>query len=83
MPIAETIDWSVALVPVLLLVALFVWLDVFKLMQLSEIGVLLLLGAVAALASYPISGVMLDQLPLGFSFYSRVVAPWIEEAVKA
>ncbi|MDQ3471240.1 MAG: PrsW family intramembrane metalloprotease, partial [Pseudomonadota bacterium] len=82
-PIAETIDWSVALVPVLLLVALFVWLDVFKLMQLSEIGVLLLLGAVAALASYPISGVMLDQLPLGFSFYSRVVAPWIEEAVKA
>src|SRR4028118_899783 len=34
MPIAEIIDWSVALLPVLLLVALFVFLDVFKLMRL-------------------------------------------------
>jgi RsiW-degrading membrane proteinase PrsW (M82 family) len=83
MPIAEIIDWSVALLPVLLLVALFVFLDVFKLMRLSEIALLLALGALAAIASYPISGVMLDQLPLGFSFYSRVVAPWIEEAMKA
>ncbi len=83
MPIAQIIDWSVALLPVLLLVALFVWLDVFKLMRLSEIGVLLGLGAIAAIASYPIAGAMIDTLPLGFSFYSRVVAPWIEEAMKA
>ena len=83
MPFAEILDWSVALVPVLVLVALFVWLDVFKLMQLREIAVLLALGALAAVATYPLSGVMLDTLPLGFSFYSRFVAPWIEEAMKA
>ena len=80
---AEIVDWSVALLPVLLLIALFVWLDVFKLMRLGEIGLLLGLGALAALLSYPVAGAMIDALPLGFSFYSRVVAPWIEEAIKA
>jgi RsiW-degrading membrane proteinase PrsW (M82 family) len=79
----EIIDWSVALVPVVLLLGLFVCLDVFKLMKLGEILVLLGLGAVAALLSYPVSGVMIDNLPLGFSYYSRFIAPWIEEAIKA
>ena len=32
MMLAEIIDWSVALVPVLVMAGLFVWLDVFKLM---------------------------------------------------
>ena len=80
---AELFDWSLALLPALLMVGLFVWLDVFKLMSLREIVLLLLLGGLAALAAYPISGRVIDQLPLGFSFYSRFVAPWIEEALKA
>ncbi len=82
MPIAEVIDWSVALLPVLVLVALFIWLDVFKLMTVWETLGLLLLGAVSALAAFPVSGVFLDQLPLGFSNYSRFAAPWIEELLK-
>ncbi|MEO6114025.1 MAG: PrsW family glutamic-type intramembrane protease [Sphingomicrobium sp.] len=82
MNIAEIIDWSLALVPVLLMALLFAWLDVFKLMSKSEMVGLLLLGGVTALAAYPISGQMLDRLPMGFSFYSRMVAPWIEEALK-
>lgn len=80
---AELLDWSLALVPALLMVGLFVWLDVFKLMSFKEILLLLLLGGLAALVAYPISGRVIDQLPLGFSFYSRFVAPWIEEALKA
>ena len=36
-----------------------------------------------ALASWPISGRFLDTLPIGFNIYSRFVAPWIEEAIKA
>lgn len=32
--------------------------------------------------AWPISGRMLDTLPMGYSFYSRIVAPWIEEALK-
>jgi RsiW-degrading membrane proteinase PrsW (M82 family) len=76
------IDWSLALVPVLVMMALFVWLDMFKLMSVGEMVVRLLLGAAAALAAWPLSGSVLDQLPMGFSFYSRFVAPWIEEALK-
>ena len=83
MVFAPTLDWLLALVPVMLMVALFVWLDVFKLMSLPEILVLLLLGAVAAAASYPIAGRVIDALPLGFTFYSKFLAPWIEESLKA
>jgi RsiW-degrading membrane proteinase PrsW (M82 family) len=78
----EAIDWAVALVPVLVMLVLFIWLDVFKLMTLWETLGLLLLGALTAGAAYPISGTFLDALPLGFSNYSRFVAPWIEELVK-
>ena len=75
--------WGLALVPVLALLAIFTWLDAFKLMSLKEILVLLVLGGVAAIAVYPISGRLIDTLPIGFSNYSRFLAPWIEEAFKA
>src|SRR5690242_9403896 len=77
----QVLHWLVALVPVLLLLALFVWFDAFKLMNLREILLLLALGGLGALASYPVSGRLLDALPIGFSNYSRFVAPWIEEAI--
>jgi len=82
-PLAELIDWSVALVPVLIMVGLFIWLDVFKLMTIWETLGLLAMGALAAVAAYPVSGVFLDTLPLGFSLYSRFAAPWIEEILRA
>jgi RsiW-degrading membrane proteinase PrsW (M82 family) len=81
--LTEGAHWGLALVPVLVLLSLFVWLDAFKLMSLTEILVLLLLGGVAAGVAYPISGRMIDTLPIGFNFYSRYIAPWIEEALKA
>jgi protease PrsW len=80
---AQSAHWGLALVPVLALLAIFVWLDAFKLMSLGEIAVLLLLGGIGALAAWPVAGRMLDTLPIGFSLYSRFVAPWIEEAIKA
>lgn len=78
----ESAHWGLALVPVMLLLTIFVWLDAFKLMSLREILLLLLLGGLAAFAAYPASGRLLDTLPIGFSSYSRFVAPWIEEAIK-
>src|SRR5256885_1487884 len=81
--LTEGAHWGLALVPVLVLLAIFTWLDAFKLMNLREILVLLALGGVAAIAVYPISGRLIDTLPIGFSNYSRFVAPWIEEAFKA
>ncbi|MES2754806.1 MAG: PrsW family glutamic-type intramembrane protease, partial [Pseudomonadota bacterium] len=78
----ETVNWAVALAPVLVLAGLFAWLDTFKLMSRWELIGVLLLGVGAGLAAYPLSGRFLDALPLGFSDYSRFVAPWIEEALK-
>jgi RsiW-degrading membrane proteinase PrsW (M82 family) len=78
----EAAHWGLALVPVLILLSLFVWLDAFKLMTLGEILVLLMLGGAAAIVAYPVSGRLIDTLPIGFSNYSRFVAPWIEEAIK-
>jgi RsiW-degrading membrane proteinase PrsW (M82 family) len=83
MMIVESIHWGVALIPVLVMLGLFVWLDAFALMSLKEVIILLLLGGLAALIAWPISGRLLDTLPIGFSLYSRFVAPWIEEAIKA
>jgi RsiW-degrading membrane proteinase PrsW (M82 family) len=81
--LTEGLHWGVALIPVLVMLGLFVWLDAFALMSLREVVVLLVLGGLGAMAAYPVSGRLLDQLPIGFSLYSRFVAPWIEEAIKA
>lgn len=78
----DAAHWGLALIPVLVLLAVFDWLDAFELMSFKEISILLLLGGVAATASWPVSGRLLDTLPIGFSIYSRFIAPWIEEAIK-
>ena len=78
----EAAHWGLALIPVLVLLAVFDWLDAFELMNVREILVLLVLGGLAAMLSWPVSGRLLDTLPIGFSNYSRFVAPWIEEAIK-
>jgi len=83
MGIEALLAWSLALVPVLVLTGVFIWLDAFKLVTFWEVMGLLLLGGLVAGATYPLSGAFLDTLPIGFSAYSRFVAPWIEEALKA
>jgi RsiW-degrading membrane proteinase PrsW (M82 family) len=81
--LAESVHWAVALVPVLVLLGAFVWLETFKLMNFGEILLLLALGGLSAVIVYPVSGRLIDTLPIGFSGYSRFVAPWLEEASKA
>ena len=83
MGIDTVVAWSFALIPVLVMTAVFIWLDVFKLVTFWETMGLLVLGGIVAGAAYPVSGAFLDRLPIGFSLYSRFVAPWIEEALKA
>ena len=79
----EAAHWGLALLPVLVLLAAFVWLDVFKLMNPAEIALLLFAGIVGAIVAWPVAGRFLDTLPIGYSNYSRFVAPWLEEAIKA
>lgn len=78
----ELLSWSLALIPVLLMLGAFIWLDAFKLMTMWETLGLLALGGLSAAAVYPIAGRLIDALPLGFSFYSRVAAPPLEEFIK-
>lgn len=73
---------ALALIPVLILLGAFAWLDVLHLLSKRWIAFLVILGGVSAGLAYPVSGQALDTLPLGFSNYSRFVAPWIEEALK-
>ena len=80
--ILELTNWAVALVPVLVMLMMFIWLDVFKLMTTWETLGLLALGGITAAVAYPVSGIFLDQLPLGYSNYSRFAAPWVEELIK-
>ncbi|MEO8453543.1 MAG: PrsW family glutamic-type intramembrane protease [Sphingomicrobium sp.] len=80
--LTDAAHWALALVPVLILLSVFVWLDAFKLMRFREILGLLVLGGIGAVAAYPVAGRFLDTLPIGFTSYSRFVAPWIEEAIK-
>jgi len=81
--LADIVHWTVALIPVLVMLGIFIWLDAFALMSRGEVLVLLALGSAGELVAWPLSGRLLDTLPIGFSLYSRFVAPWIEEAIKA
>jgi RsiW-degrading membrane proteinase PrsW (M82 family) len=73
----------VALAPAPALLIVFAMLDVFRLMSIREVALLILLGAASGLAVFPIAGGLIDTLPIGFSTYSRFVAPVLEEAAKA
>ncbi len=72
----------VALAPVLIFLAVFDWLDAFKLVTRREIALLLLGGGVLAVVSYFINGRFIDAMPIGFSPFSRFVSPPIEECLK-
>jgi RsiW-degrading membrane proteinase PrsW (M82 family) len=80
-PLILKIVVSLAPAPALLL--LFAFLDVFRLMSVKEVVFLLLLGSVSSWVVFPVAGGLLDTLPIGFSSYSRFVAPVVEELAKA
>ena len=69
--------------PVIVCLGVFLMVDVFKLTPLSEIGVLLVGGALMAAASYYAAGGVLDEFPLRRAGYSQFVAPLVEETLKA
>lgn len=73
----------IALAPVLLLLLLFDRLDVFNLIPLKDISKLTAAGAGLAGLTLFVSGGVLDGFPIGFSYYTRYVAPIIEETLKA
>ncbi|HEY3798880.1 MAG TPA: PrsW family glutamic-type intramembrane protease [Caulobacteraceae bacterium] len=73
---------AVALVPVLVFLAGFTLLDAFKLMSWRWLVILLVAGGLLAAASYLANWRALDDLPIGFTDYTKYAAPVIEESLK-
>jgi RsiW-degrading membrane proteinase PrsW (M82 family) len=73
---------ALGLGPVLLYLAGLLYIDSFKLVRVSTIFGVLLMGMAAALISYFLSGVVIDTMHLDFSAYSKYYAPVVEEGLK-
>ena len=72
----------VGLLPVLSFLAAMRWFDSYKLVHLRATLGVIAAGAVAAGASYLISGAVLAHVDINFTTYSRYVAPLVEESLK-
>jgi RsiW-degrading membrane proteinase PrsW (M82 family) len=73
----------IAVAPVLALLFVFDRLDAFNLINLRDIVLLLLGGGAIAALSFMANLSVMDGFPIGFSSYTRYVAPPIEESLKA
>lgn len=74
---------AVALLPVLLFLAVLVLMDSFKLVSLRAVVRSILVGCLAALAALLLNGRLLDSYAIPPETFSRLVAPPIEELLKA
>jgi len=73
----------VGLLPVVVFLAVLVYFDSYKLVSLQAVIGTILVGALAAGASYLVNVEALERLQLEFVTYSRYVSPFIEETIKA
>jgi len=71
------------LLPVCCFLAALMYLDSYKLVPIRLIIGTIVLGCVAAIASYPLNVAGLEWLDIEFIAYTRYVAPLVEEALKA
>jgi RsiW-degrading membrane proteinase PrsW (M82 family) len=65
-----------------MLLAALMYLDSYKLVRLRRVAGTIALGGIAAAFSYFVNGRLLSVLPVDLTYYSRYVAPLIEESAK-
>jgi RsiW-degrading membrane proteinase PrsW (M82 family) len=70
-------------VPVLLFLAVLMYLDSYKLVRLRWVIFTIVLGGAAAAVSYTANVTLLSRLAMDFTTYSRYVAPVVEESAKS
>ena len=73
---------AVGLLPVLCFLAAMRFFDSYKLVHLRPTLAMIGAGALGAIASYWIAGAVMDAFDFEFRFYSRYVAPPVEELLK-
>ena len=71
------------LLPVCCFLAGLVYLDSYKLVPMRWVLTAIALGCISTLVSYPINVVGLELLDIDFITFTRYIAPFIEEALKA
>jgi RsiW-degrading membrane proteinase PrsW (M82 family) len=71
------------LLPVCCFLAALVYLDSYKLVAMKWVLGAIVLGCGAGVASYPLNMLGLQWLDVDFTAYTRYVAPFVEEALKA
>jgi protease PrsW len=74
---------AIALVPVLVFVAGFAVLDAFRVVSWRMLLLLMAGGGLLAGLSYAVNWRVLDDLPIGFTNYTKYGAPLVEEPLKA
>lgn len=72
-----------ALLPVVIFLGVLLLLDSYKLVAVRAVLLTIAAGAIAALASYFVNDALLASLAIELRTYSRYVAPFIEEFLKA
>ena len=73
----------IALAPVVLFLAALLHFDSYKLLRFRMVLTLMVVGALAAGAAYPLNSYAYARYPGEFVAFSRYVSPWIEESLKA
>ena len=79
----SALNVAVALLPVLLFLALLVFLDSFKLVSLRSVVVALGAGALAALVAARVNIALMDSAGIPTTALARYLAPLVEETLKA
>jgi protease PrsW len=71
------------LAPVACFLGVLVALDSYKLVSLKRVLAVLVAGAAMAGVAYEINGGLLASIDIGFVAFTRYIAPFVEEALKA
>ncbi|MBT8053940.1 MAG: PrsW family intramembrane metalloprotease [Xanthomonadales bacterium] len=71
------------LLPVLIFLVVLVYMDSYKLVSLKNVLAVIFMGGLTAVAAMYINGWLLGVLDMPLKPYSRYVAPFVEEGLKA
>lgn len=78
-----TLKVAVAVLPVLVFLAGFTVLDAFRVVSWRMLALLVAGGGALAAISYLANWRTMDELPIGFTNYTKYAAPLVEEPLKA
>ena len=77
------IEILVSLFPVFIFLIALIYLDSYKLVKITTVLLVILIGFVAAFISFLVNKLFFNSFPIELNQYARYVAPIVEELLKA